>query len=283
MAHDAQRRSEPGPSPGQRYAFEYDSPVTHQFHASRTASTNAAFFLPYLKPGLSLLDCGCGSGSITLGLAEAVAPGPVVGIDVGPTVIEAARQSAAQSKLSDVSFRTADVYQLPFADATFDAVFTHNMPEHLSDPLKAFREMQRVLKPGGVIGARDGDTDGYLLCGASEAVVREAIAVWTEDWKNVSGDPYIGKRLRALLREAGFVRIKAGASYDVYPTPEALAWITEIVGSRYEEEQFIERAIAHGLADREEMQTYANAWRELGRDPDGFFANAHGEAVGWKE
>ena len=47
----------------------------------RTAAENAAFFLPYLRPGLRLLDVGSGPGSITLGLAEAVAPGEAVGIE----------------------------------------------------------------------------------------------------------------------------------------------------------------------------------------------------------
>jgi ubiquinone/menaquinone biosynthesis C-methylase UbiE len=48
----------------------------------RTVETNASFVPPHLRPGLSVLDCGCGPGSITVGLAGRVAPGQVVGIDV---------------------------------------------------------------------------------------------------------------------------------------------------------------------------------------------------------
>jgi ubiquinone/menaquinone biosynthesis C-methylase UbiE len=50
----------------------------------RTAAREGAFFLPHLRPGMRVLDCGCGPGSITVGLAAAVAPGQAVGIDLEP-------------------------------------------------------------------------------------------------------------------------------------------------------------------------------------------------------
>jgi len=72
--------------------------------ATRTATGAAGFFIPHLHGGMSLLDCGCGPGSITLGLAEVVAPGLVVGVDVEPRKVEAARTLAADRRLANVSF-----------------------------------------------------------------------------------------------------------------------------------------------------------------------------------
>src|SRR6188508_2437918 len=65
-------------------------------HSRRTAERNAAFFIPHLKPGMSLLDGGCGPGSITLGLAAIVAPGRVTGVDLNSESLKIARQAAAE-------------------------------------------------------------------------------------------------------------------------------------------------------------------------------------------
>jgi 2-polyprenyl-3-methyl-5-hydroxy-6-metoxy-1,4-benzoquinol methylase len=63
-------------------------------HAKRTAETAAGFFLPYLNPGMRLLDVGCGPGSITVGLALRVEPAPTIGMDASESVIETARSLA---------------------------------------------------------------------------------------------------------------------------------------------------------------------------------------------
>src|SRR4051795_8294283 len=70
--------------------------------ARRTAATCAAFFLPYLRPGMRLLDCGCGVGSSTVALAEAVAPGEVVGIDPQPEQVARARALAVERNVGNV-------------------------------------------------------------------------------------------------------------------------------------------------------------------------------------
>ncbi len=266
------------------YAVSYDSVRTTESHAGRIAEENAAFFLPYLKPGMSLLDCGCGPGSITVDLAERAAPGQVTGLDVGESSIEAARELAVERGVSNVRFQVASVYELPFPDNAFDAVFTHNMPEHLQEPLKAFEEMRRVLKPGGVVGVRDVDVGGMLVSGPGEDELRKAAEVMFKSWLNVSGTPYFGRRLRSLLQEAGFMRVLAQASYDSYPTQESLTRFLDIYASTFENERtFIDRVTKSGLADEGEMREFANAFREFGRHPDSFFALSHCEAVGWKE
>jgi ubiquinone/menaquinone biosynthesis C-methylase UbiE len=125
--------------------------------ARRTAAQEAAFFLPHLRPGMRVLDVGCGPGSITVGLAEVVAPGEVVGIDVQQSQVERARDLAVERGVANVRFEVGDVYRLPFLDHSFDAVFAHTVLMHLQEPVRALAEARRVLRPGGITGVRDPD------------------------------------------------------------------------------------------------------------------------------
>jgi ubiquinone/menaquinone biosynthesis C-methylase UbiE len=131
--------------------------------ATRTVTHDAAFLLPYLRPGMELLDAGCGPGSITIGLAAVVAPSGVVGIDRQPAQVEHARSLAAERGIPNARFEVADIQQLPFPDGSFDAVFANGVLMHLPEPVRALRELRRVLRSGGVIGVRDPDFATNIL------------------------------------------------------------------------------------------------------------------------
>src|SRR6266545_5088796 len=83
------------------------------FLSSRTATREAAFFLPFLKPGMWLLDCGCGMGALTTSLAEWLAPGEVIGIDREPSQVNAARAWAEEKGIYNVRFEIGNIYDIP--------------------------------------------------------------------------------------------------------------------------------------------------------------------------
>jgi SAM-dependent methyltransferase len=127
--------SEPSPALEDIYTFGY-GPTAVQIMTSRSAEDSARFFLPYLRAGMRVLDCGCGPGSITVGLAQAVAPGEVVGIDVEPSQIALAQTYAAERGIANARFETGNVSALPFPDATFDAAFGHTIVMQFRDPVQ---------------------------------------------------------------------------------------------------------------------------------------------------
>lgn len=198
------------------------------FMRRRTAATHAAFFAPLLVAGMKILDCGCGPGSITLDLARIVKPGQVIGIDQQPEQFGPAMQMAAEENLH-ASFRKADVYDLPFEQEAFDAVFAHGLLSHLSDPRRGLLEIGRVLKRGGLVALRDADWGGALVY-PSDPVVDAALGQVLQAIRASGGEPEMGRRLGALLRDAGFGNVRISASFEVYDPMIAARYLAPLTG-----------------------------------------------------
>ncbi len=270
-----------GPEASDNYTFlDTSSALKLKAFGTRTIANSAGFLLPHLKSGMRLLDCGCGPGSITLGLAALVAPGETIGIDIDPDSIELTRQQAAAQQLANVRFEVANVYELSFPDASFDVVFSHAVLLHLHEPVRALKEMKRILKPGGLIGIRNDDMDGILMAPPDPLLV-QTWSLMSELMHRNGGNAQGAKYSRAWLREAGFTHTKAFASYECYGTPEETAWLSalHIQGLHNLQKQFSET----GLADPATIERICAAWHTWGDHPDAFFAKAWCEAIGWVE
>ncbi len=281
MASTTPQQPDSGAGQQERYTCGYGSGM-HQFTSQRSAIDYAGFILPHLKPGMSLLDCGCGPGSITLGLAEVLAPGEVVGIDREARQIEQAKSLAAEKEASNVRFQEASIYELPFPDASFDAVHEHTVLQYLDEPLKALQEMRRVLRPGGVIGLGDIDSTGNILT-PSNPTLDESLTLLDKVWEHNGGTQRFGRQHRRLLREAGFIGIEASAFIEPYGTPEATQWLADVAVNAMLEGPIADTAIELGLADRAKLEQMGAAWKEWGKHPDAFHTRTRCTALGWKQ
>ena len=248
-------------------------PNASRFMANRRAATHAAFFLPYLKSGMDLLDCGCGPGTITVGLAQAVNLGHVSGIDIAESQIELAKAQAAG--LNNVDFRVGNIYDLPFEAAAFDAVFAHAVIEHLKTPLNAVKEIRRVLKSGGITGICSPDWGGFLIS-PSNPTLEAAIRFYKMLQINNGGDPYAGRQLGIYAQEAGFSQIKLTAYYECY---ENLETIAEYLALRIENATVEERAKIN-WPDMAGVAEMVEAMRTLGHQSLGLFAQSWVAVIG---
>ena len=93
----------------------FASAPAEEHFARRTALKHVAFCLPYLQSGVRLLDCGCASGTISVGVGEIFAPGEFVGIDTSDRLLELTRGHARKRGLAYARFEHADIHSLPFA------------------------------------------------------------------------------------------------------------------------------------------------------------------------
>ena len=121
----------------------------------RNAEANAAHLLPHLKPGMRVLDFGCGPGTISVGLAKAIEPGEFCGIDIEESQIQIARAAAEAGRHRNASFQTGEATDLPFEDDSFDVAHCHAVLMHAPNTQAVLAEVRRVLKPGGIISSRE--------------------------------------------------------------------------------------------------------------------------------
>ena len=279
MATDTQQSS--GESKrSESYIHDYKS-AHAKYLTGRTADVQGAFFLPYLRSGMTLLDCGCGPGTITIGLAETVAPAEVVGVDIEAGQIEIAHSKAVDLGISNLRFETGNAYELPYADNSFHAVFSGSLIEHLGDPVKALREMYRVLKADGIVGLRNSDFAGIIIS-PSNPLLDRAIDLYIKFRQYNGGEPYIGRRLRALLREAGFKNTKASVACDYWGTTEDTTSIVEMLVVEFAGPKIREQSTQLGWADKSHFEKIVPALKKWSEHADSFFALTQPEAVGWK-
>jgi ubiquinone/menaquinone biosynthesis C-methylase UbiE len=268
----------PTPKTQEDYTPGYGKEVIRSYQ-TRSVQFEAAFFYPHLQAGMNLLDCGSGPGTITMGLAEIVEPGTVIGIDVKPGQVEIAEATCRERGLSNVLFQISSVYQLPFPDSSFDGAFVHAVLQHLKDPGAALREINRVLKPGGIVGVRDDDQGGMVLAPA-DPKMEKVVDLLKKIIRAGGGDPFVGRRHRQLLREAGFTRVVGSASTECDGTLQSTTTRGDLAAALLD--HMTETVVKSGWSTAAEVRELADACKAWGRDADAFDAIIWCEAVGWK-
>jgi SAM-dependent methyltransferase len=186
-----------------------------EYHAGRGLSALKARQVAYLRPepGMRVLDVGCGRGEVLLACARAGAQ--VAGVDYSEAAVELSRET-----LRDVTadVRQGDVTRLPWPDASFDAVLSGDVIEHLvpDDAAGMLREAHRVLRPGGRLVLHTAPNRLFLdvawpvlrwpLIAAGHRASVERLEHWVEASKDFHVNEQTVYGLRRGLRTAGFIR-----------------------------------------------------------------------------
>ncbi|KAL8775034.1 MAG: hypothetical protein Q9209_000513 [Squamulea sp. 1 TL-2023] len=251
-------------------------------HNRRTVANSASYLLSSLKPDMSILDVGCGPGSITVDLASKVPQGNIVGLDTSSDPFEEGRKLAADRGIDNVSFKVGDAKQLPYPDETFDMVQAHQVVQYHNqgEQIQTIQEMRRVAKSGGLVCIREAD-QGTVTFYPEVDGLKDFIDVYCKVARANGGEPDAGRRLHTWVKEAGFLAtdVTATASTWCYNSPEERAWWSSVWIDRILQSAWRETTINGGHATEEDLDRLAEAWREWGSSEDAWYAIIHGEVI----
>jgi ubiquinone/menaquinone biosynthesis C-methylase UbiE len=210
-------------------------------------------FMPVGR-GARVLEVGCGTGAILRDLVTLVGSrGRVVGVDSSRNAVRAARiLCRGHGRPGQLTVRHADGVRLPFAADRFDATLAITVVLHVADPRAFTRELARVTRPGGRVGLQDQDF-GAVVASHPDRALTERILRGVVD--RIYEEPFSGRRLPALLREAGLTDVRVRT--DVYEDARLVPWTKNFLERR------AELAVRFALVSPAEAQRWLDGFTAL--------------------
>lgn len=254
------------------------APSVLRTHSWRSAANSAGYLIPHIQPHMTILDIGCGPGSITVDFARLVPHGHVKGVECVPDPLDQARALASSQGVANISFEIGDIHRLPFPDNSYDVAHAHQVLQHIADPVQALREMRRVVKPGGFVACRESasmtwypDSEGLEAWDELSTRMRRA--------KGGNSSP--GRYIHVWAESAGFARTKImkSAGSWCFSSDEEREYWGGSMAARARSSGFTKMAIDGGFSTKEELERMASGWEEFTQNQDGWFGLLHGEII----
>jgi len=214
-----------------------------------------------LAPGMCVADFGCGVGAMTRNLAGMVGPdGHATGIDLHQPQLSEAAHLCGASGLSNVSFWKADACDTRLLDSMFDLVYCRFLLIHVPDPVACLREMKRVLKPGGIIFAEDGD----LRSGGStpSSALNRFGGLFERLGPKKGVDYRLGRDLYHLVKRAGFEDVETDIYQPAYSRGRERAFL------KWSIEEAGPGLIGAGVLTSSELEYTLDQMQVASDDPD---------------
>ncbi|KAK6423747.1 hypothetical protein LTR95_016494 [Oleoguttula sp. CCFEE 5521] len=269
------------------YAPGYTTTTHHEF---RNAHNSAAYLLPTLErlcattANPTLLDVGCGSGTITASFAQLFPTLRITAVDLSPQILARAKAHAESAGVADrITFKPANVYDLIATvgtDTQFDVVHAHQMLVHLSEPVKAMQQLLSVTKPGGWLACRD-------ICMRTFALYPDTVRMqaWTRlqiaTHDATGGSSTAGASLAAWAVQAGASRdrVTLGMGSWLYASPDERKVWGGTFRDRILSGTMRTTALRLGIASEAEMEEMAKEWERWIENEAGCCGSLHGELL----
>jgi ubiquinone/menaquinone biosynthesis C-methylase UbiE len=160
-----------------------------------------------LRPGMNVLDLGCGPGITSCKMAQFTYPGEVIGVDQSESMLEQAQRLQKARGINNLIFQMGCVNTLLLPEASFDFIYARLLFQHLTDPVQVMRKVYQILKPGGVFCAIDVDHQWFGLYPEVESFTAlcQQLLIAQAD---LGGNPFVGRKLGGYCLQAGLQVVK---------------------------------------------------------------------------
>ncbi|OPX64152.1 MULTISPECIES: methyltransferase domain-containing protein [unclassified Methanoregula] len=264
-----------------RYVHGYSARESERLADQAQTLTDLLHHDTRYPAGSRVLEAGCGIGAQTVILAKNSPQAQITSIDISPDSLKKAEENVRNQGCTNVTFRQADIFSLPFGRASFDHIFVCFVLEHLAEPERALAHLRPLLKDGGTITVIEGD-HGSAYFHPDNDDARRAIECLVELQRRGGGNALIGRQLYPLMTAAGFcdVSVSPRMVYVDSSRPALVKGFTELTFTAMVEGVGKE-AVEAGLMTKEAWdQGIAALYRTAG--DDGVFCYTFFKATGRK-
>ena len=215
-----------------------------------------------LKDGMRIIECGSGPGYLIKGILERLPNSKATALEIDPFLVEVLTENSVQNgkKLFDVV--SGSIYETQLPSETYDFVITRLVVEHLQEPLKALREVRRILKPGGKFVIVSNDFAYHILTYPAISELDEMYNAYCNLRKAENGNALVGRQLPAMLEIAGFGNIDF----------EVICAHSRILGDaaflQAENVNISKSLVEKGFLKKETLAALVEKWFEMLKTPD---------------
>jgi ubiquinone/menaquinone biosynthesis C-methylase UbiE len=215
--------------PKNRYVHGYSARESERLADQAQTLTELLHHDTHYPPGSRVLEAGCGIGAQTVILAKNSPKAQIISIDISAESLRKAEDNVKKQGFTNVTFRQADIFDLPFTPASFDHIFICFVLEHLAKPRRALEQLRPLLKDGGTITVIEGD-HGSAYFHPYNADAHRAIDCLVELQRRSGGNALIGRQLFPLVTAAGFrdVRVTPRMVYVDSSRPALVEGFTKL-------------------------------------------------------
>ncbi|ORY61686.1 methyltransferase domain-containing protein [Pseudomassariella vexata] len=263
--------------------------------ARRTVENSVPYIIPVLDAlpaNFTLLDVGCGPGSITIDIARRYPSSTVLGVD-SPDAIETARSNAQEAGVHNVKFAVGDALELGKAAENpgfevvkggCDVVHTHQVHMHVQDAAKFMRELREAAKPhGGKVCCREVDL-GMVAFWPEMPPMIKFNSVIPKMMQARNQDPHVGRKLLSHALAAGFKRenIEVSLGHWIYSTPpERESWAAMFIENLSNQASLanIEETQTQYNIEKMDMSEVLESWQKWVKAEDGWYAMPSSQVV----